>query len=136
VSADSRARHFLHEAAGWTEPFTIAFEGGARVLADRVQLAGDSLSRRRGLLDRVALASGEGLIIAPTCAIHTFGMRFPIDVVFVDRTGRVLRVVTELPPRRVSAAWGGFAAVEVAAGRCRDAGLTSGALVVARPTAA
>lgn len=79
-------------------------------LADRVEKAGDMESRSRGLLDRVSMDSGEGLwIVQPALAwlvpcptIHTFFMRFPIDVLFLDEALKVVRVMEGLKPWRLS----------------------------------
>lgn len=59
----------------------------------------------------------------PCNAIHTVGMRYPIDVAFLDRSGVVLRVVEALRPMRMTMCWRAKAAVELAAGECRRAGL-------------
>lgn len=56
------------------------------------------------------------MVIAPTNAIHTFFMRFAIDVAFVAKDGRVVKIVRDLRPWRLAAAWGGFAVVEMASG--------------------
>ena len=125
----SRRPHFLSDAVAWPAPFSLHVSDASRVLADTATIAGDSASRRRGLLDRDHLAPGEAVIIAPTQAVHTFGMGFPIDVVFVDRSGRVLTVAHEVPPRRVRGAWGAFAAIELRAGRCRTVGVGPGDVV-------
>ena len=85
-------------------------------LATRVSGAFDSRSRRRGLLGREAMSSGTALAIAPCGAIHTFFMRFPIDVVFANRDGVVLKVCRNVRPWRIAFAWGAFAAIEFAAG--------------------
>ena len=87
-----------------------------RVLARTVLTAFDSETRRRGLLGRDALADGSAMIIAPTSAIHTFAMRFSIDVMFVSKDGRVLKVRRDVKPRRIAAAWRAFAVVELPAG--------------------
>jgi uncharacterized protein len=87
-----------------------------RIVADTLLRAFDSESRRRGLLKRDFLADGSALVIAPTNAIHTFFMRFAIDVAFVARDGRVLKLRRAMPPWRIAAAWGAFAVVELAAG--------------------
>lgn len=115
------ARHFLHglasaaSAKAATRPrLVIARTGGA--LADTIEVAGDSDARRRGLLGRDALAPGTALVIAPCSAVHTFGMRFSIDVIFAARNGRVLKIARDVRPRRLAAAWGAFAAIEMAAG--------------------
>jgi uncharacterized membrane protein (UPF0127 family) len=85
-------------------------------VARTLMTAFDSASRRRGLLHREALEDGTALIIAPTSAIHTFSMRFAIDVAFVARDGRVIKVRPALRPWRVAAAWRAFAVVEMSAG--------------------
>jgi hypothetical protein len=85
-------------------------------IADSVTAAFDSAARRRGLLGRDGMRAREALIIAPSNAIHTFFMRFDIDVAFVARDGRVLKVRAAVPPWRMSAAIGAFAVVELPAG--------------------
>ena len=79
----------------------------------------DSASRNRGLLGRDSLPSGHALIIAPGSLIHTFAMRFSIDILFVARDGRVLKVRPAVPARRISGALGSFAVVELAAGELK-----------------
>lgn len=86
------------------------------VVADRLLTAFDSASRRRGLLGRDGLPPGTALIIAPSNAVHTFFMRFPIDVAFVARDGRVIKVRAAVPPWRVTASLRGFTVIEFAAG--------------------
>jgi hypothetical protein len=86
------------------------------VLVSRVELAADSESRRRGLLGRDRMPEDEGLVIAPCSAIHTWFMRFAIDVVFAARDGRVLKTYARLGPWRIASAWRAFAVVELAAG--------------------
>lgn len=73
------------------------------VLADELVLADTLLRRMRGLLGRKALASGEGLWIKPYNGVHTFGMRFPIDVLFLDRQLRVIAISESLEPNRLTA---------------------------------
>jgi uncharacterized membrane protein (UPF0127 family) len=71
-------------------------------IADRVQLAGDGRNRRKGLLGRDTLPSGEGLWIVPCEAVHTFGMRFPIDLVYLDRQLRIVKIRSNVGPWRIS----------------------------------
>jgi len=85
-----------------------------RTLVSRVHAAVDSTSRKRGLLGRASL-DDAALVIAPCNAVHTFFMRFPIDILFVDRQGRVLRVARAVPPWRIAWAWRAFAVIELAA---------------------
>jgi uncharacterized membrane protein (UPF0127 family) len=87
-----------------------------RVVASTVSTAFDSESRRKGLLGRDSLASGAALVIAPTNAIHTWFMRFPIDVAFITRDGRIVKAVHRLPAWRMSMAFRGYAVIELPAG--------------------
>jgi uncharacterized membrane protein (UPF0127 family) len=87
-----------------------------RVVARTLLTAFDSRSRRQGLLQHASLPDDCALIIAPSGAIHTFSMRFVIDVAFVARDGRVLKLRRDMPPWRVAAAWRAFAVIELAAG--------------------
>jgi uncharacterized membrane protein (UPF0127 family) len=84
-------------------------------VAASLEPAFDSASRKRGLLGRDALPPGHALIIAPSNMVHTFFMRFPIDVVFAARDGRVLKVRANVPARRIVAALRAFAVIEMAA---------------------
>ena len=87
-----------------------------RVVADDLVAAFDSTSRNKGLLQRESLPEGSALIIAPCSAVHTFFMKFPIDVVFVSKDGRVLKVRTAVPAWRMTGALRGFCVIELAAG--------------------
>ena len=71
------------------------------MLADRVEVADTSFKRLKGLLGRRALEPGQGLIITPCNSIHTFFMRFPIDVVFLDKDYKVVAMAHSLPPARL-----------------------------------
>jgi len=96
-------------------------------LADKVQLADTPRLRRIGLLRHQTLEPGEGLWIYPTRAIHTFGMRFPIDVAFLDRRLRVRRVYHSLVPFRCAwLVWGGRSVLELASGSLANTGTAVG----------
>jgi uncharacterized membrane protein (UPF0127 family) len=97
------------------------------VIASDVRPAFDSASRRRGLLGCDGWAASRALVLAPCAAIHTCFMRFPIDVVFVDRSGRVRKVVEHLKAWRISASPRAFAAIELAAGSASATGVRPGA---------
>ena len=86
------------------------------MLATTLEVADHSGNRRRGLLGRHHLESGGGLWIVPCEAIHTFGMRFPIDLVYLDRHLRVVKVCSNLPPRRLSACLSARSVLELASG--------------------
>lgn len=87
-----------------------------KVVADRLLTAFDSESRRKGLLSQVSLPPSTAMIIAPTNAIHTFFMKFPIDIVFVSKGGRVLKIRSSVPAWRMTASLRAFAVLELAAG--------------------
>ncbi|MFH0867967.1 MAG: DUF192 domain-containing protein [Candidatus Woesearchaeota archaeon] len=71
------------------------------ILAEKAEIANTPLKRMKGLLDKVALEHGEGLIIKPCSSIHTFFMRFCIDVIFLDRNNRVVALTESLSPWRL-----------------------------------
>jgi uncharacterized membrane protein (UPF0127 family) len=99
---------------------------GETTLATTVEAAVDSASRRRGLLGRDSLAPGAALVIAPTNGVHTFFMKFAIDVVFVTRDGRVVKIARAVKPWRATLAFRAFAVVELAAGAADRSGLRVG----------
>jgi uncharacterized membrane protein (UPF0127 family) len=108
---------FLHPLLRSSESsFVLTNTRNSRIVAHTLLTAFDSTTRRRGLLKHDSLAEGTALIIAPSNAIHTFSMRFTIDVAFVSREGRVVKVRPAMTPWRVAAAWRAFAVVEMAAG--------------------
>lgn len=104
-----------------------------RPVAERLETAFDSASRKKGLLGRDGLPVGVGLAIAPTNLVHTFAMRFPIDILFVSRDGRVLKVRRAVPKRRIAGAWGGFAVIEMAAGSLEKSDTRAGDQLELRP---
>jgi uncharacterized membrane protein (UPF0127 family) len=97
-----------------------------RIVCHRVSVADTPRTRLRGLLGRDALPTGEGLLLRPAGSIHTAFMRFPIDVVFLDRDLHVLRVVTELEPWRVASRRRARAVLELAAGEAERRGIRAG----------
>lgn len=105
----------------------MALAGADELPALHVRVACGFLQRARGLLLRPPLAGDEALLIPRCGAVHTFGMRYAIDVVFLDPLGRVLAVVDALAPWRVAAQAGAVAALEMAAGRARAFGICVGA---------
>ena len=127
------APHFLSgslDSAGGS--VALYTRGGGRVAA-HLEIAGDSAARKRGLRGRVELPPDTAFVIAPCSAIHTFGMRFAIDVIFAARDGRVVRIAANVPPRRIAVAWGAFAAVEMAAGEVARNGVSVGDHLGVRP---
>jgi uncharacterized protein len=100
-------------------PVKLVLDRDARVVAcESCTVADTALSRLKGLLGRKSLASGEGLLLQPASSVHTFFMRFPIDVVFLDGELRVLALVANLKPWRAAARRGARAVLELPAGEC------------------
>jgi uncharacterized membrane protein (UPF0127 family) len=106
-------RPLVHESQ---LPHCLVNERNGQVIATDLLTAFDSTSRRTGLLKHTSVPDGTALIIAPSNAIHTFFMRFEIDVAFVAKDGRILKVRHALRPWRIAAALRGFAVVELPAG--------------------
>jgi uncharacterized membrane protein (UPF0127 family) len=86
------------------------------VVATRVELATTRRARRTGLLGREFLDADAALVLAPCLAVHTAFMRFAIDIAFVDREGRAVRLVRDLAPWRMAIAPRAYAAIELPAG--------------------
>jgi uncharacterized membrane protein (UPF0127 family) len=82
--------------------------------------------RFRGLMGQRRLSEGEALLIDPCNSVHTFFMRFPIDVLFLDRDDRVLKMSTEIRPFRVAIGRGARRVLELATGRAKLAGVRVG----------
>lgn len=87
-----------------------------QILADRADIAGTSAKRREGLLKRTGLEPGEGLWIVPCEGVHTFAMKFPIDVVFLDKKHRVVKTVPNMGRRRFAFSIWARSVVELPAG--------------------
>jgi uncharacterized membrane protein (UPF0127 family) len=97
-------------------PYALRNMRNGRVLAHNVIGAFDSRARRKGLLGRGAFADGQAMVIAPSNAIHTLGMKFPIDVAFVRRDGRILKCAPAVEPWRMAVALRAYAVIELPAG--------------------
>ncbi len=111
---------------------TLVNGGNGLVLADHLIRAFDSAARRTGLLKHGGLPQGSAMIIAPSNAIHTFFMKFPIDVAFVGRDGRVRKVREAVRPWRMSAALRAYAVIELPAGALRSTNTNVGDTLVIR----
>ncbi len=109
---------------GQFAPRPAAFEGPQQVLnvtrgtilAARLEKALTGATRRKGLLGRECLLPGEGLWIAPCESVHTFFMRFPIDLVYLDRKLQVRKVRHCVGAWRISACFSAHSVLELPAG--------------------
>ncbi len=89
----------------------------------RVWAAQTAAERMRGLLARPPLAPFEALLLRPCRLVHTFGMAYPIDLVFIDRAGVVRRIDTAVPRSRVRGCVRAWQTLELAAGGAQRHGL-------------
>ena len=96
------------------------------VVCEHGALAVTAWTRTKGLLGRSSLDPDEGLWIQPTGSIHMWFMRFPIDVVYADAEGRVLKLVHGIRPWRMSACRGAKVALELPVGAIDRAGVAIG----------
>jgi uncharacterized membrane protein (UPF0127 family) len=95
---------------------TVSNPARQSVLATHMELADSGPKRSKGLLGRSSLAPGEGLWIVPCESVHTFWMKFPIDLVYIDRKHRIRKLRTAVPPWRISACLSAHSVLELPAG--------------------
>ncbi|TDU30696.1 hypothetical protein DFR24_0045 [Panacagrimonas perspica] len=93
-----------------------AYDQEGQLIFTRVFLPSTFLQRLRGLLGRKAPYLRDAWWFKPCSAIHTFGMRFPIDVLHLSREGRILRISAAVPPSRISICAAGHQVVELREG--------------------
>ena len=110
-----------------TDPeYTVVNESRDCPVANRVRLASTSGTRRKGLLGISHLDENAGLWIVPCEAVHTFWMRIPIDVVFLDRQGYVKKVRANLRSWRLAMDLRAHSVLELAAGVLEKSGTQVG----------
>src|SRR5262249_10095966 len=85
-------------------------------IATEVELASTRATRRRGLLGRDGLDPSTALMLTPCLAVHTAFMRFSIDIVFLDRDGFGVKMVSDVRPWRMAASASAHSVIELAAG--------------------
>ena len=89
-------------------------------LATKVRKADNFITRLVGLLKRTHLGPEEALWLMPSKGIHTIGMKFPIDVVFLTKENLVVGLMSGLPPYRISAVhFRGYSVLELPNGTIR-----------------
>jgi len=95
-------------------------------LADRAEVADTSAKRRTGLLKHTGLEPGEGLWIVPCESVHSFFMKFTIDVLYLDRKHRVKKIRPEMAPWRISGCLTAHSVLELPAGTITRTGTVRG----------
>ena len=96
------------------------------VLAAKADVANTSSTRRTGLLKHSKLDPGEGLWIVPCESVHTFFMKFPIDVIFLNRKKQVVKLRENMVRSRIAFALFGHSVVELPVGAIRESGTQVG----------
>ena len=100
-------------------------------LGSRIGLADGWLTRLRGMLGRPVPDRGEGLLLTPCRSVHMYGMRYPLDVAFLDRSGAVVAIYPSLAPgSRPRGHRKGVHALELPAGTLAQSGTAVGDLLV------
>jgi uncharacterized membrane protein (UPF0127 family) len=96
------------------------------VIATSLEVADSGAKRNKGLLGRNGLGAGEGLWIVPCESVHTFFMRFAIDLVYLDRKHKVKKVRSAVGPWRLSACFTAHSVLELPAGTIRNTQIQCG----------
>lgn len=96
------------------------------VLAEEAMAADNFWRRLKGLLGTKHLAPGAGLVIRPCSSVHTFGMNYAIDVLFVNREDIVTKIVSYMKPGHLAADWGSRYVIELPAGTAAVTGIQAG----------
>jgi len=91
-----------------------------------LRIADKVLSRARGLLMSRPLTSSEGMLIIPCNSVHTLGMKYKLDIVYLDKNGKVLKIVKNLPPLRLSFKFSAGSALELKSGEVERLGIEIG----------
>jgi uncharacterized protein len=96
------------------------------LLADRAVVADTSATRKRGLLKHTGLADGEGLWIVPCEGVHTFFMKFPIDVLFLSKKREVLKIRANMEKSRIALSLRAHSVLELPVGMIEKTGTKPG----------
>ena len=96
------------------------------VLADAAEVADTSQKRRTGLLKHTKLDAGDGLWIVPCESVHSFFMKFAIDVVYLDRKHKIKKVRRGMAPWRISACLMAHSVLELPTGTIVQTGTQAG----------
>ena len=113
---------------------TVLNETRGVILGDRVQEAASFWTRAKGLLGRSGLKEGEGLLLYPCWAIHSYGMKFEFDALYLDRQYRAVHIIDSMPPNRRGPSMRKkvFAVLELPAGTAAAAATAIGDQLVVR----
>jgi len=112
---------------------SVRVAGASDPLCPECEIVETTFARMRGLLGRRELPGGHGMLINPSPSVMTWFMHFPIDVVFIDREWRVVRIVDRLRPWRIAGARRAVAALELPGGTAAAFELRVGDVLELKP---
>jgi uncharacterized membrane protein (UPF0127 family) len=116
--------------------FRVVNQTREKVLADSAVKAVSLLDRFKGLMMRKHFSLGDGLHLSPCRSIHTFFMRIPIDALFLDTSGQVVKAISSLRPWRATGMYSNARSVlELPSGTIVGTGTTEGDVLVFEPKA-
>jgi uncharacterized membrane protein (UPF0127 family) len=118
----------LHRGPTPQVPVKLSVKNSNRntIVTTNADIADTSQKRRTGLLNHTNLAAGEGLWIVPCEAVHTFGMKFPIDVLYLSKQKKVLKIRNNLKKSRMSLCLRAHSVLELPAGHAELTGTVVG----------
>lgn len=105
-------------------------QNSGKELVGDLMIADSIFSRMKGLLGKDSLPTGSALWLIPCKGVHTFGMKFAIDVIFIDRENRVIAISDNMMPNRMTAIYPSAATVmELPAGTAAAVKLSAGDII-------
>ncbi len=108
------------------KPLTVRKNDGT-IIGPDIKIAKGFFQRLKGLIGSDSLSYGEGLIIVPCNSVHTFFMKYPIDVVFISKEKIVIKIINSMGPYRISAIVPkSYFVMELPSGTCRAYSLQKG----------
>lgn len=106
--------------------FVMLRGGGSTLLIEKMQIADNFYTRMKGLLTHQRFTEIEGMLITPCNCVHTFGMRFPIDIVFIDKHRRVISSRKNVNKNRVAGVFKAKHTLELPAGKLECLAIRAG----------
>lgn len=112
---------------------TLINKSTKEVISSRAVIAGSFFSRLMGLMFKKSMDAESALVFYRAVSIHTFFMRFPIDVLFLDKESRIVKIYEALKPWRLVICPRAFAAIELAPHKSREKSLKAGDILELKP---
>jgi len=94
---------------------SIQRQSDSNVLFNQAKVTQTAWERLRGLLAYPPLNDNQALLITPCSSVHMFGMRYPLDIAYLTKTGEVIKTVACLKPMTISMCWGASTTLEMPA---------------------